>query len=91
MPTPAAEIHIDENLVRALLTQQRPDLAGLPVRIVASGWDNVIARAGEDQMPRLNESIDRFVAEGLKRGLPLTLVNHPHAPHAFDLMDDSET
>lgn len=56
-------------------------------------WDVplFIARAGEDAMPRLNESIDRFVAEGLKRGLPLTLVNHPHAPHAFDLMDDSET
>jgi hypothetical protein len=56
-------------------------------------WDVplFIARAGKDQMPRLNESIDRFVAEGLKRGLPLTLVNHPHAPHAFDLMDDSET
>jgi hypothetical protein len=34
--------------------------------------------------------MDRFIAEGLKRGLPLTLVNHPTGPHAFDLMDDSD-
>jgi hypothetical protein len=40
--------------------------------------------------PGLNDALDRFVAEGLKRGLPLTLVNHPSGPHAFDLFDDSE-
>ena len=55
-------------------------------------WDVplFIARAGEDPCPKLNESLDRFVAEGLRRGLPLTLVNHPRAPHAFDLFDDSD-
>jgi hypothetical protein len=50
-----------------------------------------IARAGQDQMPGLNESIDRFVARALARNLPVTLVNHPDAPHAFDLFHDSET
>ena len=49
-----------------------------------------IARAGKDEMPGLNDSIDRFVAGALARNLPLTLVNHPTAPHAFDLVDDSE-
>lgn len=50
-----------------------------------------LARAGKDPCPGLNDALDRFIAEGLKRGLPLTLINHPTAPHAFDLFDDSET
>jgi hypothetical protein len=56
-------------------------------------WDVplFLARAGGDVCPGLNDAMDRFVAEGLKRGLPLTLVNHPSGPHAFDLMDDSDT
>ena len=56
-------------------------------------WDLplFLARAGADHCPGLNDAMDRFVAEGLKRGLPLTLVNHPTGPHAFDLMDDSDT
>jgi dienelactone hydrolase len=50
-----------------------------------------IARAGQDQMPHLNETLDRFVAKALSGNLPVTLVNHPTAPHAFDLFYDSET
>ena len=42
-------------------------------------------------VPGLNDALDRFVTEGLARNLPLTLVNHPDAPHAFDLMHDSDT
>jgi len=49
-----------------------------------------IARAGQDQMPRLNESLDRFVSEGLSCNLPLTVVNYARGPHAFDLFDDTE-
>lgn len=48
-----------------------------------------IARAGQDECPGLNASIDRFVVEGLKRSLRLTFLNHPNAPHAFDLTDDT--
>lgn len=48
-----------------------------------------LARAGQDT-PQLNETIDSFVAEALARNLPLSVVNHPGAPHAFDLFDDSE-
>jgi hypothetical protein len=40
-------------------------------------------------MPHLNETIDDFVAGALARNLPVTLVNHASAPHAFDLLDDS--
>ena len=50
-----------------------------------------IARAGADEMPGLNETLDRFVVQALRRNLPLTLVNHATGPHAFDLFHDSET
>lgn len=49
-----------------------------------------ISRAGLDEMPGLNDSLGRFVAKALARNLPLTLMNHPEAPHAFDVMHDSE-
>jgi len=51
----------------------------------------LIVRAGMDQTPHLNETIDAFVANGLRRNLPLTLVNHATAPHAFDIFHDSDT
>jgi len=50
-----------------------------------------IARAGRDELPHLNETLDRFLSGVLSHNLPVTLVNHPVAPHAFDLLDDSET
>jgi acetyl esterase/lipase len=50
----------------------------------------LLVRAGQDQLPHLNETIDRFVAEALAHNLPLTLINHVAAPHAFDILDDSE-
>jgi hypothetical protein len=50
-----------------------------------------IARAGQDQTPYLNEVLDRFVIEAFARNLPVTFTNHPNAPHAFDLFDDSHT
>ncbi len=50
-----------------------------------------IVRAGQDQIPHLNETLDRFLAQALKHNLPVTLVNHPAAPHAFDLFHESET
>ncbi len=53
MATPAAEIHIDEALVRGLLRAQRAELAELPVRVVANGWDNTIVRVGDEWMVRL--------------------------------------
>jgi hypothetical protein len=50
-----------------------------------------IMRAGQDQFPHLNETIDGFVGQALARNMPITVANHPTAPHAFDLFDDSET
>jgi hypothetical protein len=50
-----------------------------------------VARAGQDPMPALNDALDRFVGAALTRNLPITVANHATGPHAFDLVDDSET
>ena len=50
-----------------------------------------IVKAGRDETPHLNGTIDRFMAEASIHNLPVTFVNHSSAPHAFDLMHDSET
>jgi hypothetical protein len=49
-----------------------------------------IARAGRDEIPQLNESLDRFLSKAVARNLPITFVNHAEGPHAFDVADDSE-
>ncbi len=49
-----------------------------------------IARAGQDELPHLNETLDRFLLKALTCNLPITFVNHAAAPHAFDLLHDSE-
>jgi acetyl esterase/lipase len=49
-----------------------------------------IARAGRDR-PQMNEGIDRFISHGLAANLPITVANHPTGPHAFDILDSSET
>jgi len=51
----------------------------------------LITRAGRDQFPAMNASIDRFLRRGLAENLPLTFVNHPEGPHAFDLFDEGRT
>ena len=50
-----------------------------------------IVRAGQDQIPHLNEMINRFLVKALSRNLPITFTNHALASHAFDVLDDSET
>jgi hypothetical protein len=50
-----------------------------------------VVRSGTDEMPGLNTALDRFVAYALAANHPLTVVNHPDAPHAFDLFHDSTT
>jgi hypothetical protein len=48
-----------------------------------------IVRAGLDQMPFLNAALDRFTQAALARNLPVTVLNHSTAPHAFDIADDT--
>ncbi len=50
---PAADIEIDEPLIRSLLRAQHPDLADLPLQAMDSGWDNAMFRLGEHLAVRL--------------------------------------
>lgn len=65
--------------------------AGKSVDDLPDGLPLFVVRAGRDENPGLNASIDRFAAKALARNLPVTLVNHATGPHAFDLMEDSES
>lgn len=53
MRWPAADVDVDGALARALLRAQHPDLADRPLRVAASGWDNVVCRLGDDLAVRL--------------------------------------
>ena len=78
--TPAAEIHIDASLIRALLTAQLPHLAQHKIQIIEAGWDNVMARVGGDLAVRLPR---RAAAEPLlkseQKWLPLLAPQLPVA------------
>lgn len=63
---PPAEVDIDEGLVRGLLRSQHRDLADLPLRHVATGWDNVTYRLGSQmavRLPRISDAAPLIVAE----------------------------
>ncbi len=47
------EVKFEQELVRALLRDQHPDLADLELRNVDGGWDNQLWRLGEDLAVRL--------------------------------------
>lgn len=51
--TPEADYPIDEQLVRDLLSDQHPDLAGLPLWLLGEGWDNAMFRLGDALTVRL--------------------------------------
>jgi aminoglycoside phosphotransferase (APT) family kinase protein len=54
-------IEITAELVRALLKDQHPDLAGLAIREVAGGWGNQMWRLGDElavRMPRTEDAPD---------------------------------
>ncbi len=76
---PAAELDIDASLVGALLAEQHPDLAHLPLAEIGSGWDNAIFRLGDDfvvRLPRRQLAVPLVLHEqrwlpGLAPDLPL--------------------
>src|SRR6516164_9130358 len=62
---PPSEVAIDEALVRALLVEQHPDLAGLRITSTSAGWDNHLFRLGDHLAVRLP-----------RRGLASDLILH---------------
>lgn len=68
---PAAEVSIDIPLVRALLLDQHPDLADLPLTQVDEGWDNAVFRLGDELAIRLpRRSATAALMENEQRWLP---------------------
>ncbi len=49
-----------------------------------------IARAGEDEIPMMNDSIDRFIAAAVAANAPVTYMNHPMGEHGFDNQNDDD-
>ncbi|MEK8174463.1 hypothetical protein NKH77_52015 [Streptomyces sp. M19] len=47
------EVEITADLVRDLLREQHPDLAGLAIREVAGGWGNQMWRLGDELAVRM--------------------------------------
>ncbi|MFD8596687.1 aminoglycoside phosphotransferase family protein [Kitasatospora sp. NPDC059646] len=67
-----SETEIDADLVRDLLREQHPDLAGLPVREVDGGWGNRMWRLGDElavRMQRMDTGPDLQLKE--RRWLPV--------------------
>lgn len=50
---PAAEVPISVELVRCLVGEQHPDLAGRAIEFASEGWDSAVFRLGEDLAVRL--------------------------------------
>jgi aminoglycoside phosphotransferase (APT) family kinase protein len=48
-----ADLDVTAGLARDLLREQHPDLAELPLRVAANGWDNVMVRVGDHLALRL--------------------------------------
>ena len=65
--------------------------AGKSVEDLPADVPLFIVRSGQDQLPHLNDTIDRFLLRALAGNRDVTFVNHAKAPHAFDLFHDGET
>lgn len=65
-----------------------------PVTYLAGGGGKIapvfIARAGLDEIPALNESVDGFTREAISFNAAVTVVNHPRGVHGFDVLTDDE-
>jgi aminoglycoside phosphotransferase (APT) family kinase protein len=69
---PAPEFEVTADLVRRLLAGQHPDLAGLPVRPLANGWDNTLFRLGDELVARLpRRTLGASILVNEQRWLPL--------------------
>jgi aminoglycoside phosphotransferase (APT) family kinase protein len=74
----AAKVNVPAALVRRLLARQHPDLARLPVRFLASGWDNAMFRVGDELLARMprREYAAAIIAHE-QRWLPLLAARLP--------------
>lgn len=77
---PLADVAIDQSVVRALLQEQHPDLADLPLVEVGEGWDNKLFRLGDALAVRLPRRLSAVVLiEQEQRWLPVLAPRLPLA------------
>jgi len=77
---PAATVEVSAAVVRTLVREQRPDLAGRSLVRVANGWDNATFRLGDDlavRLPRRDEAVPLIRHE--QRYLPAIAARSPVA------------
>ncbi len=68
---PAADVEVSADLVRRLLADQHPDLARLPVKFLANGWDNELYRVGDGLVVRLpRRALGAEIIKNEQRWLP---------------------
>src|SRR5579863_1083475 len=80
MRWPEPEVPVDEGLVRCLLEEQHPDLAGLPLHLCDAGGDNMMWRLGDGLAVRLpRRQIAAALVEHEQRWLPELAVSLPLA------------
>jgi acetyl esterase/lipase len=67
-------------------------MAFSPITCVPSDASSMIpmfvARAGGDEVPAINDSIDRFVGAAIAANATITFMNHPSGEHGFDNQND---
>ncbi len=49
-----------------------------------------IVRAGLDNVPRLNQTMDYFVTKAVSNNVPIIFINYTEGHHGFDAYDDNE-
>lgn len=64
---------------------------GAGLKLAALGHTPMLlVRSGQDATPGLNLNLDRYITAALAANHPITIINHPNAPHAFELFDDTD-
>ena len=77
---PEAEVDVTTDLVRSLLNEQHPDLAGLDLAPLTHGWDNAMFRLGPDLTVRLpRRQMAAQLVDHERRWLPV-LASHLPVP-----------
>ncbi|MBV9959433.1 MAG: alpha/beta hydrolase, partial [Acidobacteria bacterium] len=68
-------------------TQEPPEIVKSfsPITYLANDASRIapmfIARGGLDEIPTMNDSIDRFIGEAISRNVAVTIANHPRGVH----------
>ena len=77
-------------------TNETPDMVKTfsPITYLANDAGKIapmfIARAGLDEIPTMNDSIDRFIREAISKNAAITVANHPQGVHGFDNQNNDE-